>query len=378
MRKEYRRFILVLVALLCVSSVVQADNPAVRLAVSVDANGFPELAGELDVVTRTVVTDELDWRFLFSAEADERLVIDISDMVRDDKTFEGDQLYTLVLTIAGKAHRLAFLVAPGQSFGAIYARELRSLLHQNTASLFPSSATVSVTHALPSGYWVVSDNPELRAGKWGWIMDMAGRRVALVTVSDQFSYVPESAAAVPVVELLPIWAGEPIVAGMPLDPNGADTAISCAMTFSLERIGASVSVGLPLPGSLFRFSLEGDATVRWEGFPIDVLFLGGLSRQFSFGELNRSPDRLGAWWTNLQVKADVQLGAGFTYETHETVAMIYGAVAELSLLHQSASRWYWGIGIGYRYLARVGPVAISGVQGNERGITLSPTFGWIW
>ena len=335
-------------------------------------------ADRMAVVARSVLSEELDWLFVFDAKALDSLVFVLDDTTRDDDTFSGASLYRTTFSHGSKQFPLAFLVRQGERFEEVWSRTLRACVRENLPEIFSVPGAPTITHALPSGYWVATGDEQLRKGRRVPVKDVLGRTIALMTVADRFVHQEEGQEDTPVVELLPVWASRPITKGMGLSLTGAGSSWSIAPTVSSGRAGARLGYEGSLPSSLFRFSAAATGAYRWDDAHVELMLLAGISRGFSFGELTRDPDRIGQWWTNLHLDGKVHVGFGIELSDSTQVRFLYGADAQIEFSHHDSSRFFWGVGIGYRYVAVRENGSVSSIQSNERGITLSPTIGWLW
>jgi hypothetical protein len=345
----------------------------------------PSVAVSSDVLrasTSVVAGREFDWRLAFSDSATEIFRIELSEIIYDDSLFTGKHLLQVTVGIGWRdsdiIRTIACLVPEGTSWETAYRQELAKLFRSDMSDVFPSSDESRLSHAMASGYWTTSDATELSVGERVWVTDTQGTAVALMTVVDRFDFPGESEQPVAVTEFSPLWAKRPIVVGMPLVRQKTALSLSMAFPVSLERIGMEAAVELPIRGTLFRFSGKAGVDTLMDNSAYEVMAQAGLVSRFALGIFGKSPDVLGSWWSNLQTAALFHVGVGTRWHASDGFGLLLGAEVELQVSHQSSAHWYWGVSVGYRYRVLVESGFGSSVQGNERGITLSPIAGWLW
>lgn len=338
--------------------------------------------GTLELVVRQVFEQELDWRFSSNDEKGDLPVVLISDLSFDEETFRGKTLFKARLTITtGSAiheEPIALLLGEDQDIETALQDEIRQMVRLRSNRWFSPLSQRTITYALPSGYWVLSDDPSFRVGWSVTVVDADDRPLALMRVVDRFTYELDTVDPVIVVELLPLWISRPIIPGMPINSVKRGWDISVSPWLSPDRAGGAIRIDVPLGNSLMRLPVQVDAGMALSSRAYEVMVSAGISRKASLGELFNSHGLVKRWWANIQVGVDAMIGFGLGFPPDGSLSYLYGAQAQAQVLHQAFSGWYWGVGIGYRHRVSYESGTFSSIQENGGVITVSPTCGWVW
>lgn len=340
------------------------------------ASGATGITGErLDQLTQSVVKSEFSW-----LSGNETVKASVDDHVLDDTTFMPSYLLEVQLTISWKAESvnrsLAFLFDDFDSWEPEYVRRLRTLLRANSGRLFLEDDQSAITDVHDSGYWMVKDTP-YDTGTRLWVRDYQGKPIAHLVVEDVFSFVGEDGLSSDVMELTPLWSTRPLVAGMPLDRR-TDISFRLGVPFSLDRLGVEWEMDIPIASTLFRFAGKIGVEHNIDTADYELLASFGFNRHIALAEFSKKTNDLGSWWTNIQLISGMYLSAGMLIEPTGTTRFLYGGEGYFGIGHRSTAHWYWALSAGYRYRVLLTDTGAIGVQGNEKGITLSPSIGWVW
>lgn len=333
----------------------------------------------LEEISREIIVSEFDWRFGSTSQED-GIGFSLIDFKVDDETFSPRQLLGVDLELWWKENRIqrsiALLVDSSDSWESGYARRLRTLLRSNSGILLFEEGNDTITDALDSGYWIAEGKTSREEGDILWVEDFRGDPIARLVVVDSFTFEGEGRSR-DVVELEPLWATRPIVAGMGL-LSKKEITTSIGFPLSLDRVGVGITLELPIPGSLFGFSAQMEADRHLYDQQYELTAGIGLFRRIALGTFSNKATSLGRWWTNIQLTAGMGMQGGAVFQDASTVRFLYGGEVYLGIGHQSTAHWYWGVTAGYRYRALTEGGVADSVQSNEAGITLSPTLLWVW
>lgn len=329
----------------------------------------------LDQLTQSVVESEFSW-----LSGSDMVEATVDGHILDDTTFMPSYLLEVQLTISWRERSveraLAFLFDDPDSWEASYEHRLRTLLRANSGVLLLEEGRSAITDVHDSGYWMAKDAPHDKGTRL-WVRDYQGKPIAHVVVEDVFSYVGDDGSSSTVMEMTPLWSDRPLVAGMPLDRR-TDISFRIGVPLSLDRVGVDLDLDVPIPSTMFRFSGKIGVERMIDTADYELLVSLGFNRHISLAEFSKRTDDLGSWWTNIQLVAGMYLSAGMSIEPTGSIRFLYGGEGYLGIGHRSTAHWYWALSAGYRYRALLTDNGAIGVQGNEKGITLSPSIGWVW
>ncbi len=329
----------------------------------------------IEEITKQTVRSEFDWY-----EDELTPFVEILDFTIDDDTFVGKTMLSVDVLLTKKENKLqrtvALLIEQEGSWKQLYTERLRTLLWDNSAALFSDEDSLSITDAGDSGYWTTRSNDLLVKGREFWVPSSDESLLARLVVFDTFTYA-DGDDRVKVVELVPVWSKRPIIGGMPLERSHT---ISTRMQFpvSLERLGFELSSDIAISKSLIKLTgkLGIDRQLSEANYELTASL--GMVRRVSLGFFANRRGSLGSWWTNLQLSTGMHLQGGVLLQNSGNHRFLYGGEVYIELGHQSSARFYWGMAIAYRYRAYIEHQQAISMQSNERGITLSPTIGWVW
>lgn len=374
------RILLVMIFLWVTTVAGSAASGTFSLDVRADSSASL-LSGDIRATTERIVQEELDWVFHFSSDSDQRFTVAIESVSLDTTLFQDSVLVWIELSWTGPSeseeHTIAFLTDSLETWETRYEQRLRYFIRENSIYLVPDGEGPKISNVHDSGIWTTYDGWQVKRGSRVRILDRQGVSIALLEVADQFLHTSDGAET-GVTELVPLYSRRPLSAGMPLTPVKTDLSLKFSFPLSLNRAGAAVTVETVLLESKFRLFGTAEGIYQYDAGWFEYTLGVGLLRQISLGQLTASRHMQGRWWTNVQLAGKAQVVGGLLVFDSLPAEFLYGAEVSLEISYLADGHWYFGVSTGYRYRTRRENGVFSSLQSNERGLTISPTFGWIW